>query len=175
MRWSRYLEHVSEWTGRVVAWLLLPVVIGTFLIVLLRYAFDLGWIWMQEAVIWMHAAVFMLAAAYTLARDELVRVDVFYRGFSPARRAIVDILGTVLFLLPMMIFLFVESLDYVVTSWRIGEASREAGGLPYPFVPLLKSTIPLAAVLVMIQAAAVLLRSIALLRRRDASAPGERG
>jgi TRAP-type mannitol/chloroaromatic compound transport system permease small subunit len=175
MRWSRYLEHVSEWTGRVVAWLLLPVVIGTFLIVLLRYAFDLGWIWMQEAVIWMHAAVFMLAAAYTLARDEHVRVDVFYRGFSPARRAIVDILGTVLFLLPMMIFLFVESLDYVVTSWRIGEASREAGGLPYPFVPLLKSTIPLAAVLVMIQAAAVLLRSIALLRRRDASAPGERG
>jgi TRAP-type mannitol/chloroaromatic compound transport system permease small subunit len=175
MRWSRYLEHVSEWTGRVVAWLLLPVVIGTFLIVLLRYAFDLGWIWMQEAVIWMHAAVFMLAAAYTLARDEHVRVDVFYRGFSPARRAIVDILGTVLFLLPMMIFLFVESLDYDVTSWRIGEASREAGGLPYPFVPLLKSTIPLAAVLVMIQAAAVLLRSIALLRRRDASAPGERG
>ena len=166
MRWSEYLEHVSDWTGRVVAWLLLPVVLGTFLIVLLRYMFDLGWIWMQEAVIWMHATVFMLAAGYTLVRDEHVRVDVFYRGFSPARRAIVDILGTLLLLLPMMIFLFVESLDYVATSWRIAEGSREAGGLPYPFVPLLKSVIPLTAVLVMVQAAAVLLRSVALLRRR---------
>jgi TRAP-type mannitol/chloroaromatic compound transport system permease small subunit len=173
MRWSEYLEHVSVWTGRLVAWLLLPVVIGTFLIVLLRYVFDLGWIWMQEAVIWMHAAVFMLAAAYTLARDEHVRVDVFYRGFTPARRAIVDLLGTVLLLLPMMIFLLVESLDYVVTSWRIGEGSREAGGLPYPFVPLLKSVIPLTAVLVMMQAAAVLLRSIAVLRQRGAPATDE--
>jgi TRAP-type mannitol/chloroaromatic compound transport system permease small subunit len=79
----------------------------------------------------------------------------------------------VLLLLPMMIFLLVESLDYVVTSWRIGEGSREAGGLPYPFVPLLKSVIPLTAVLVMMQAAAVLLRSIAVLRQRGAPATDE--
>jgi TRAP-type mannitol/chloroaromatic compound transport system permease small subunit len=162
--WSQGLGRVSEWTGRAVAWLMLPMVVATFAIVLLRYAFDLGWIWMQEGVIWMHAAVFMLAAAYTLHRDEHVRVDIFYRRFDPRHRAIVDILGTVLLLLPMVIFLFIASLDYVVVSWRILEGSREAGGLPYPFVPLLKSTIPLTAVLLMVQATADLLANIATLR-----------
>jgi TRAP-type mannitol/chloroaromatic compound transport system permease small subunit len=154
VNWSDRLELVSEWTGRAVAWLLLPMVIGTFAIVLLRYLFDLGWIWMQEGVVWMHAAVFMLAAAYTLRHDEHVRVDIFYRGMTPRGKAIVDIAGTLLLLLPMMIFLIVTSFDYVAVSWDIGEGSREAGGLPVPFVPLLKSLMPLTAALVVLQGVA---------------------
>jgi TRAP-type mannitol/chloroaromatic compound transport system permease small subunit len=164
VNWSDRLELVSEWTGRAVAWLLLPMVIGTFAIVLLRYLFDLGWIWMQEGVVWMHAAVFMLAAAYTLRHDEHVRVDIFYRGMTPRGKAIVDIAGTLLLLLPMMIFLIVTSFDYVAVSWDIGEGSREAGGLPFPFVPLLKSLIPLTAALVVLQGVADMLGSIGRLR-----------
>ena len=80
LRVRRYLEAFSELTGTVIAWFTLTMVLGTFVIVVLRYAFDLGWIAMQESITWMHAAVFMLGAAYTLKRDEHVRVDIFYRG-----------------------------------------------------------------------------------------------
>jgi TRAP-type mannitol/chloroaromatic compound transport system permease small subunit len=143
------------------------MVLVTFLIVVLRYVFDMGWIWMQESVLWMHAAVFMLAAAYTLNRDEHVRVDIFYRGLDPRRRALVDVLGTLLLLLPMMLFLFVSSLDYVGNSWVRGEGSREAGGLPFPAVPLLKSLIPLTAGLLILQGVANLLVDCSRLLGRE--------
>jgi TRAP-type mannitol/chloroaromatic compound transport system permease small subunit len=146
---------------------MLPMVLVTFLIVVLRYVFDMGWIWMQESVLWMHAAVFMLAAAYTLNRDEHVRVDIFYRGLDPRRRALVDVLGTLLLLLPMMLFLFVSSLDYVGNSWARGEGSREAGGLPFPAVPLLKSLIPLTAGLLILQGVANLLVDCSRLLGRE--------
>jgi len=152
---AKFLRRFSELSGAIISWLTLPMVFGTFLIALLRYAFALNWIWMQELVVWMHALVFMLAAAYTLNRDEHVRVDIFYRQFSERRKALVDFLGSLVFLLPMSILLIVTSSDYVVTSWSIGEGSRESGGLPFPFVPLLKTVIPLAFVLVAVQGVAI--------------------
>lgn len=155
--WSAALKRFSEICGSLISWLMLPMVLGTFAIVVLRYVFDLGWIWMQESVLWMHASVFMLAAAYTLNRDEHVRVDIFYRDLDPGRRALVDALGTLLLLLPMMIFLVVTSLDYVIDSWARHEGSREAGGLPFPAVPLLKSLIPVTAALLIVQGIANLL------------------
>lgn len=154
---DRALRALSELTGRVVAWLTLPMVLGTFVVVLLRYQFGLGWIWMQEAVTWLHAVTFMLASAYTLNRDEHVRVDVFYRGMSRGRRALTDLLGTLMFLVPVTIFVIVVSYEYVAVSWAIREGSREAGGLPYPFVPLLKSVIPLTALLLLAQGVANIL------------------
>lgn len=142
---------------------MLPMVIGTFVVVVLRYAFDLGYIWMQEAVVWLHAVVFMLAAAYTLKHDEHVRVDIFYRRLTPKRRALVDVLGILLFLLPVAIFVFAMSWDYVEVSWQRREGSQEAGGLPYPFVPLLKSTIPLTSLLLVLQGVAQLLPQVLVL------------
>jgi len=160
---SAKLRAFSEWTGKLTAWLMLPMVIGTFVVVVLRYAFDLGWIWMQESITWMHAAAFMLAAAYTLNRDEHVRVDVFYRDMPPRRRAWVDLSGTVLFLIPVAVFLLVTSWEYVTVSWQIKEASREAGGLPFPMVPLLKSLIPLTAITLIMQGIANGLDSVLVL------------
>lgn len=162
---SEALNRFSEWTGRIVAWLMAPMVVGTFVIVVLRYVFDLGWIWMQESVVWTHAAVFMLAAAYTLKRDEHVRVDIFYRGMEDRHKACVDAGGTLLFLLPVCVFLAWTSWDYVSVSWEIREGSREAGGLPYPCVPLLKSLIPVTACLIALQGIADTMASLALLRR----------
>jgi TRAP-type mannitol/chloroaromatic compound transport system permease small subunit len=150
----RFLRAFSEFTGRFIAWLSLPMVVLTFVIVVLRYAFDLGWIWMQESVVWLHATVFMLASAYTLNRDEHVRVDIFYRAMNERRQALVNLCGTLLLLLPVCIFLLIVSMDYVLVSWSIREGSREAGGLPYPFVSLLKSLIPLTAGLLCLQAVA---------------------
>lgn len=165
------LRSISEATGRLVAWLTIPMVIGTFVVVLLRYAFDLGWIWMQEGIVWMHAAVFMLASAYTLNRDEHVRVDIFYRRMTARRKALVDILGTCLFLLPVSVFILAISWDYVSVSWQIREGSREAGGLPYPFVPMLKSVIVVASILLIVQGLADLISSTLVLLGRSTEKP----
>ncbi len=157
------IERLAERTGRLIAWLTLGMVIATVAVVVLRYAFGQGLIWLQESVNWMHSFVFLLGAAYTLKADEHVRVDVFYRGFSARRRALVDLAGTILFLWPLCAWLLVESWPYVAGSWRIAERSREAGGLPMLY--LLKAAIPLMAVLLALQGVAVALRCIARLRR----------
>lgn len=164
---ERTLRAVSELTGRVVAWLTLPMVLGTFAVVVLRYQFDLGWIWMQEVVTWLHAVTFMLAAAYTLNRDGHVRVDVFYRSMSPRGRAVTDLAGTLVFLVPVCVFILVVSVDYVQVSWAIREGSREAGGLPYPFVPVLKTVIPVTAVLLLLQGVADVISAWRVLGRRE--------
>ncbi len=140
------------------------MVVVTCVVVVLRYVFDLGFIWLQESVTWMHAVIFMLGAAYALSRDEHVRVDVFYREFDDRRRAIVDIIGVLLFLLPLCIYIGWSAWDFVAASWNIREASRESGGLPYPMVPLLKSVLVLMPVMLALQGIALLLRSVAALR-----------
>lgn len=160
------LDGISEWTGRAVSWLTLGMVLATMAVVVLRYAAGMGLIWLQESVAWMHAIVFMLGAAYTLKADEHVRVDVFYRDMSGRGRAIVDLAGTALFLLPLCAFLAVESWEYVASAWRVGERSREAGGLPMLW--LLKALIPLMAGLLALQGLAGGLRAFLQLR-----APGD--
>jgi TRAP-type mannitol/chloroaromatic compound transport system permease small subunit len=90
---------------------------------------------------------------------------------SARGHAIVDLLGTLIFLLPMAVFLVVSSWDYVSTSWQIREASREVGGLPYPFVPILKSLIPATAGMLILQGIANLLGAILTLMGRTPSDP----
>jgi TRAP-type mannitol/chloroaromatic compound transport system permease small subunit len=143
-------ERLAALFGKAVAWLTLALVLLTFGIVILRYGFNLGWIWLQESVTYLHATVFMLAAAWTLQEDGHVRVDIFYRDLPPARKAWVDLAGTVLFLVPLCIFLFLVGWEYVVSSWQLMEKSREAGGLPLVF--LLKSLILLLPALLLCQA-----------------------
>ncbi len=136
----------------------------TAAVVVLRYFFGIGWIWLQETVTWMHGAVFMLAAAYTLARDEHVRVDVFYRDLSPRARAWIDLAGVVLLLLPLCGFLAWYSWDYVAASWRVSETSRESGGLPGLY--LLKSVLLVMPALLAMQAIALGGRCIATILRQ---------
>ena len=160
------LDRLSTVIGRAASWLTLFMVLVTFVVVVMRYAFDAGFIWIQESVVWMHAAVFMLGAAYTLHDEEHVRVDVFYRNMSPQRRAWVDLAGVVVFLFPVCLFLAVNSWDFVLQSWRIGESSREPGGLPYPFLPLLKSALLLMPLTVALQGLSLALKSLRTLRGR---------
>jgi len=141
------------------------MVIVTFVVVVMRYVFDAGLIWVQESVVWMHAAVFMLGAAYTLRDEEHVRVDVFYRKMSARRRAWVDMIGVVIFLLPLCLFLAWNSFDFVTQSWSIREMSRESGGLPYPLIPMLKSILLLMPLMVALQGVSLFLVSLKTLRR----------
>ena len=158
-------DRISSITGKASAWLTLFMVIVTFVIVVMRYVFDAGLIWLQESVIWMHAVVFMMGAAYTLQQEDHVRVDIFYRAMSDKARAWVDLAGVVFFLLPLCAFLAWKSFDFVAASWGLREASRESGGLPYPLIPLLKTVLLLMPVAVALQGGTLLLRSLKTLRQ----------
>jgi len=140
--------------GNTVAWLTLLMVLVTFTVVVCRYAFNLGWIWLQDSITYLHACVFMLAAAWALQRDDHVRVDIFYRGKAPRQKALVDGLGILLFLIPFCVFLMVTSWNYVTVAWKIQEGSREASGLPWVY--LLKSLILIMPALVLVQGGVLL-------------------
>ncbi len=161
----RRLEMLAEFLGRLVSWGTLLMVLITFAVVVLRYLFDTGWIAMQESVTYLHAAVFMLGAAYTLKEGGHVRVDIFYQRFGPRGRAWVDLLGTLVLLMPLSFYILVVSWEYVAESWRVLEGSREAGGLPGVF--LLKSLILILPVTLMVQGLALVLRSLRVLKEAD--------
>ena len=144
------LRNFIALCGKSVAWLTLVMVLLTFTIVILRYGFNLGWIWLQETLIYLHVAVFTIVAAWTLQQDGHVRVDIFYADMSDRKRALVDLAGTLLFLVPFCIFLLVIAWPYVASSWKLLETSREAGGLPLLF--LLKSLILVMPALLLLQA-----------------------
>lgn len=160
------LDRISSLLGKASAWLTLFMVLVTFVIVVMRYVFDAGLIWLQESVIWMHAFVFMIGAAYTLQQEAHVRVDIFYREMSPERRALVDLIGIIVFLLPLCALLAWKAMDFVMLSWKLQESSRESGGLPYPLIPLLKSILVVMPITVGLQGISLLMRSVRTLRSK---------
>ncbi len=164
-------EAINEWLGRLISWLSLGMVLATFSVVVLRYAFDLGWIWLQESVTFMHAGLFLVGAAYTLKHQGHVRVDIFYRRFSPRAQAWVDLLGTLFLLLPVCVFIFIVSWDYVAQSWVLHEGSREAGGLDGVY--LLKSLILAMAGLLVLQGLAMGIRALLQLTGHASMQPQE--
>jgi TRAP-type mannitol/chloroaromatic compound transport system permease small subunit len=149
--------------GRTVSWLTLLMTLLAFGVVVLRYGFNLGWIWLQESVTYLHALVFMVAAAWALQTDDHVRVDIFYRGRSERYRNWVDLVGTLVLLLPFCLFLLVIGWDYVAASWATHETSREADGLP--LVWLLKSLILVLPALLLLQAWCTARQCVAALRQ----------
>ena len=151
------IDRIIAVIGRIAAWGVLVVVLVEFTVVLLRYGFGIGSIWLQETVVYAHAALFMLAAAWTLAAGGHVRVDIFYARTSARHKAWVDLLGTAFFLLPFMAALLFLSLPYVARSWAILERSRETSGLPFVFV--LKTLIPVFAALMLLQGASLAIRA----------------
>jgi TRAP-type mannitol/chloroaromatic compound transport system permease small subunit len=147
--------------GRTATWCCLYVVVVEFAVVVMRYAFGIGSIKLQESVVYAHAGLFMLAAAWTLQVGGHVRVDIFYAQAKPRTRALVDLIGAAVFLLPFAAVLLLLSVPYVERSWAIFERSRESSGLP--FVYLLKALIPLFALLIGLQGVAQAIRAALVL------------
>lgn len=160
-RLVRGIDRLNDRIGRAVSWLTLAMVLATFFVVVARYGFSWGRVWIQESYVWMHGAVFMLAAGYTLLHDGHVRVDVFYRPADERYKAWIDLFGSLFLLLPMMVIVFVFALPYVESSWARLEMSREAGGLQGLF--LFKTIIPIFCVLVGLQGLSLAGRSILVL------------
>jgi len=159
------IDLITESIGRVIAWLTLLMVVVSFAIVVLRYGFNLGWIAMQESVLYFHGIVFMLGAGYTLKHDGHVRVDIFYQKFSLKKKAFVNLFGAIFLLLPVCIAIFYVSFDYVAASWRIMEKSSEAGGLP--LVYLNKSLILALALALPLQGFAEIFRNILIIKNEN--------
>ena len=157
----RAVDGVNEAIGRAVAWLTLAMVLITFVVVILRYVYAVGWVWLQESYVWLHGVVFMIGAGYTLLHNGHVRVDVIYRPAGPRYKAMIDLVGAFLLLLPVLILIFYVSYDYVLDSWMRLEESREAGGLPGLF--LLKSVILAFCVLLGLQGLSLAGRSVLVL------------
>lgn len=156
------IDRLNGAIGRTVAWAALLIVLVQFLVVVMRYVFNLGSIWLTETIIYGHAALIMLAAAWTLYAGGHVRVDVFYAEFSQRNKALVDLAGSLLLLLPFMLVLLWFALPYVARSWAILERSRETSGLPLVF--LLKTLLPLFALLMMLQGVSQAIRAAHALR-----------
>ena len=155
------IDRINAAIGRAAAWCVLVMVLVQFGVVLLRYIFGIGSIWLTETIVYAHAALFLLAAAWTLAAGGHVRVDIFYAKASPRRRALIDLLGALLLLLPFMAAIAVLALPYVARSWAILERSREASGLPLVFA--LKTLIPIFAGLLALQGLAQAVRAVQVL------------
>ncbi len=152
------INTINEWVGKTISWLTLFMVLTTFIIVVLRYVFDIGWIALQESVIYMHAIVFMLGTAYTLKDNGHVRVDIIYQRCSYKTKAWIDCLGTLFLLMPVTGFIIWSSWEYVADSWAIQESSRNSGGLPGVY--LLKTSILLMAGLLSLQSTSLFLQNL---------------
>lgn len=161
---AQLIDAANARFGQACAWLTLFLVVGTAVVVILRYGFGIGATALQEAVLYAHALVFMGATAWVLQRNGHVRVDIFYQKFSGRRQALVEVLGNLLFLLPLCLFLGWSSWDYVANSWSTLEASSESGGLK--FVYLQKSIILVLVVSLVLQGLSDLIKSIYTLAGR---------
>jgi TRAP-type mannitol/chloroaromatic compound transport system permease small subunit len=158
------IDRINGAIGRTAAWAALFIVLMQFVVVVLRYALGIGSIWLTESIIYGHATLIMLAAAWTLRDGGHVRVDVFYADASPRTKAVIDLLGALLLLLPFMLVLLTFAVPYAARAWAILERSRETSGLPLVF--LLKTLIPAFALLMALQGVAQAIRAAHVLRSR---------
>ena len=158
------IDRLTAAVGKAAAWLCLVIVGLQFALVVARYGFGLGSIWLTETVLYAHAALFLLAAAWTLQAGGHVRVDVFYAEMSPRTKAKIDLAGALLLLLPFTLVLIWLSVPYAARSWAVLERSQETSGLPLLF--LLKTLIPLFAALLALQGVAQAIRACAALARK---------
>jgi TRAP-type mannitol/chloroaromatic compound transport system permease small subunit len=166
-RFAAAIQSFSEWSGRLISWLVLALVLVISYDVAMRYLLQEGSVALQELEWHLFALIFLLAAAYTLKHDAHVRVDVFYRSrfMTDRRRAWVDLLGGLLFLVPFCLLLISGSIPFVSSSFGMLEGSPDPGGLPFRFV--LKAAIPLGFLLLLLQGIAIMMRCACVLLRPE--------
>ncbi|VAW96046.1 TRAP dicarboxylate transporter, DctQ subunit, unknown substrate 6 [hydrothermal vent metagenome] len=152
-QFARLIDKTIDMLGNGIAWMTLAMVVVMAVVVILRFAFDIGWVWLQESVNYLHAYIFMLGAAYTLRHDGHVRVDVFYRQMSTKRKALVDLLGTLFLLIPVSGFIFYASWAPTIEAWTALEGSQRTGGLDFAYI--LKSSMLLMPALLILQGLAI--------------------
>lgn len=158
------IERFTDWVGNLVSWLSLLIVILISIDVTLRYIFNWNSSANQELEWHLFAVLFLLGMGFTLKHDKHVRVDVFYANFSNKNKALVNLIGTLIFLIPFSVVIIITSVPFVLDAYNINESSAEPGGLPYRFI--VKSAIPLSGLLLLLQAIATMVRNLSILTNR---------
>lgn len=164
---ARAVDALNNYLGRLTAWLLAPMALVAFAVVVLRYAFEVGYPWLSETFVWLNGAIVMLSAAYVLKEDKHVRVDLFYRTLGSRGRAWIDLIGVWLLLMPTVGTLAWLSWPIVQRSWRMAERSATPDGLTFMY--LVKATVIAFCVLMALQGLAISIRCLMTLGGR---APG---
>ena len=162
---SLIINSINKIAGYICALLVVFMTINVFLVVILRYLFGISFIWMQETYVWMHAFIFMLGAGFTYLNDDHVRIDIIYRSSSQIYKTIVDLVGIIFFLFPLLYIIWIFSYPFVYKSWQMNEISREAGGLSMLY--LLKSAILLFVTLLFLQAISKIINYLLYIFRND--------
>ena len=168
-RLTALLSAINAVIGIVFSWLALGIVLICFTVVVQRYLFSVSYLWMQDLYVWLNGAMFTAVAGFALLRDNHVRVDIFYRPAGMRRKAVVDLVGTLIFLLPFMWVVYYYSMPFVSRSWQYQEGSANVGGMPALFV--LKSFIIVFAALIALQGLAMICRSVLILGGREDLVP----
>jgi len=161
----RTIDRINSWTGEVVAWSAVLVVLTVFADVIMRYMFQTSFVFVQEMEWHLFAFIFLMGAGYTLLKDGHVRVDIIYQRLTPKGQAWVNLLGVLLFLLPACYMVIATSLKFAHNSWLTLEGSGDPGGLPFRFI--IKSAIPIGFILVALQGLALGIRSFFTIRGQD--------
>ena len=164
------IDRVNENLGRWTSWLTTFLVLVVSYDVFSRYLLNISIVGVQELEWHIFAVIFLLAAAYTYKIDEHVRVDVFYSNFSEKKKAWVNLLGVILFLIPFCVIVIYISEFFVFSSFRMGETSPDAGGLPARYI--LKSFIPLSFFFILLQGISQAFKSILILKNEPLTSSG---
>lgn len=169
----RSINMLNKIIGNAFSTLALAIVLVCFAVVVERYLFSTTRLWMQDLYVWLNGAMFTAVAGYALFRNQHVRVDIFYRPASNRRKAMADLIGVSLFLLPFMYIVTTYSMSYVQRSWRFMEGSANIGGMPGLYI--LKSFLLVFTALVALQGVAMLIRSVLILAHREDLVPADYG
>jgi TRAP-type mannitol/chloroaromatic compound transport system permease small subunit len=158
-------DHISTWTGKAAAWLIMALMATVCIEVFKRYLLNAPTAWIFDATNMMYGTIFMMCGAYTLAQDAHVRGDFLYGSMKPRTQASFDLVLYIVFFLPGIVALVYAGIDYAGDSWRINEHSNVTSEGPpvYPF----KTIIPIAGVLVLIQGIAEIVRCVVCLKTGD--------
>ena len=156
------LDSFSEITGKICSWFVMAMVLITFVVVVMRYGLNMGSVLLQDVVLYLHGGLFLLGSAFALKRGAHVRVDIFYRNFSEKRKALVDLLGNLIFLQPVCWSILLFSWGYVEFSWRIMESSPEPDGLPFVYIQ--KSLLIVLALFLALQSLSEIIKSAMTLK-----------
>lgn len=161
LRFSRLTAALSTWVGEAAAWVYPVLVLVLIVNVSLRYGMGRGFIELEELQWHLFAAGFLLAYAYAVVHDDHVRVDLFHARFSPRTKAAIELVGTLLLLLPFTMIMGISAWDFVAHSWAMNESSSMPSGLPARWV--IKFVLFAALCVLAIQALGTAARSLAIL------------
>ncbi len=162
LRVEKIIDAVQKLTGHIAAGLTLLMVAMVAYNVVARYVFNTGVIALQELEWYFFSAAFLIGAGYVLKEDAHVRIDIFYANMSPKSRAVVNLIGCLLFLLPFCALMAYHSWKFADYSYSIAERSSDPGGLPETFI--IKAAIPTSFIVLFLSGISVVLRSIRILQ-----------